>query len=444
MDMSYNQMLYLASECHHALAKKQLVEILYNKEEQKFLFLFKDNLKIIKLMVSLRKKFLAFFLTETKLNFYVPSTQFGFLKEQYLQSVKLLNEDRILELNFDKGKIIVEFFSKNPTIKSFDQQNDYILPLKPLNSILKAKLNEPINSKEFEKDFFRKEEEYNFIIQKQKILKVLNTQKKRALSLKQKLQINLAKSLEWEKVLHQGQLLKSHFYLLKQGLESISLIDWVDNQSKKIILDPNKSPNENIEDYFKQSKKRKKGIEPLTKQLQKNDDELQDLLNKELELQQICTNQDLALFEKKYSLETAKKESLIKPKDEKVKKFKQFKSLSGFPILVGKNAKDNDQLTFQIGNGSDWWFHVSDLEGSHVVVKTGKKEIDPDTIKEASLLALYYSKAKLEKRGEVVYTQIKYLKKKKGSKSGSVMISKHKKIAIELDKVKIQEIQNRS
>ena len=150
------------------------------------------------------------------------------------------------------------------------------------------------------------------------------------------------------------------------------------------------------------------------------------------------------MFEKKYSLETAKKESLIKPKDEKVKKFKQFKSLSGFPILVGKNAKDNDQLTFQIGNGSDWWFHVSDLEGSHVVVKTGKKEIDQDTIKEASLLALYYSKAKLEKRGEVVYTQIKYLKKKKGSKSGSVMISKHKKIAIELDKVKIQEIQNRS
>lgn len=110
-------------------------------------------------------------------------------------------------------------------------------------------------------------------------------------------------------------------------------------------------------------------------------------------------------------------------------------------IWVGKNAKMNEKLTFQLANGRDWWLHVSGYPGSHVIIKMNKdQEPDPETLKDAFQLALYHSKARDMGEGEICFTQRKYVSRLGRKKTGLVQISKHQTAWIRADPVRLQAL----
>ena len=96
-------------------------------------------------------------------------------------------------------------------------------------------------------------------------------------------------------------------------------------------------------------------------------------------------------------------------------------SSDGFHMYVGKNNIQNEELTFKVANGGDYWFHAKKTPGSHVIVKTEGKELPDRTYEEAASLAAYYSKGREQEKVEVDYVIRKEVKKPAGSPLGFVV-----------------------
>ena len=98
-----------------------------------------------------------------------------------------------------------------------------------------------------------------------------------------------------------------------------------------------------------------------------------------------------------------------------------YLSSDGFHMYVGKNNYQNEDLTFKVANGNDWWFHAKGIPGSHVIVKTEGKELPDRVYEEAGALAAYYSKERNNPKVEIDYLQRKQLKKVPGTAPGFVV-----------------------
>ena len=107
--------------------------------------------------------------------------------------------------------------------------------------------------------------------------------------------------------------------------------------------------------------------------------------------------------------------------------------MDGREVLVGKGARENDELTFDIAGPEDFWFHVADYSGSHVVVRNPKKEKDLDdaTLLKAAQMAAYFSQARNSSKVEVHYTKRKHVTKPRRAKPGLVKLVEFKSIKVE-------------
>lgn len=109
--------------------------------------------------------------------------------------------------------------------------------------------------------------------------------------------------------------------------------------------------------------------------------------------------------------------------------------------MVGKSARDNEELTFGVARSDDLWLHARGTPGSHVVVRLEKgANPSPETIKDAATLALLYSDLKKSGKGEVIYTYKKYVRKTKGQKPGAVVVTQEKAMWIELDRTRLDRL----
>lgn len=122
--------------------------------------------------------------------------------------------------------------------------------------------------------------------------------------------------------------------------------------------------------------------------------------------------------------------------------YKRYLSSDGFEILVGKNARDNDVLTFKIAGPHDFWFHVAATSGSHVVV------VNPDhldrlprnTLKEAAELAALHSKSRDGGMVAVHYIQRDFVRKERGAPAGQVILQRKQTINVSPQHSKLVEI----
>ena len=111
---------------------------------------------------------------------------------------------------------------------------------------------------------------------------------------------------------------------------------------------------------------------------------------------------------------------------------RRYLSTDGFEILVGRGAKDNDNLTFRIARPRDLWLHAGDYPGSHVVVRNpNRNEIPQRTIIEAAQLAGRFSQASEDTKVVIHYTERKFLSKPKGAAPGLVRMSSFRSLTVE-------------
>lgn len=263
---------------------------------------------------------------------------------------------------------------------------------------------------------------------------------KRAQKRKENALQELNQCLAWESLYHEALLLQSNLFRIKKGMGEVTVLDWNLDKERTIILDPLLEPYIEIAKRFKQSKKLRAGIPYRQKLILQAEHDIATLNESLANLEAVKSLSDLAPFE--HRLPKVKTKAVSS--QTKILPYREFFSSKGVPIWVGRNAKGNETLTFRYGKGSDWWLHVRDFPGSHVLIKMKKGQtLDPDTLEDALQLALYFSKAKDQNSAEVCLTQCKYVARF-GGKSGKVHISKHQVMFVKGNSLKLQEIKSRA
>ena len=111
---------------------------------------------------------------------------------------------------------------------------------------------------------------------------------------------------------------------------------------------------------------------------------------------------------------------------------RRFRSTDGYEIVVGRNDRDNDLITFRVAKPNDIWLHAADYPGSHTIIRNPSRDTLPHrTITEAAELAAFYSQAKREGKAAVHYAQKKFVSKPPRSKPGLVRLSSFKTLMVE-------------
>lgn len=175
----------------------------------------------------------------------------------------------------------------------------------------------------------------------------------------------------------------------------------------------------NVGEKFEHIKKLKRARKALAEHVEKTGGELKDLENAHSLLQEsYLTEDELVQVLKRFRLPLDKPEASTKDKDTSIP-YKMFK-IDGVEMLVGKGPLENDELT-KAARSNDYWFHAIGLGGSHVIVpfqQLSKTGMTTKVKREASILALHYSRLRKDFGGEVYVTQRRHLTKKKGMPPG--------------------------
>ncbi|HAJ59238.1 MAG TPA: hypothetical protein DCP31_08210, partial [Cyanobacteria bacterium UBA8543] len=233
----------------------------------------------------------------------------------------------------------------------------------------------------------------------------------------------------------QADLLMAHLQNWEPGMKSITLADFETSKPVAISLNPEKNAVQNAQALYKRHQKLKRArnaVEPLLKEVQ---EEIQYLEQVEASLTQLDTynvSEDLqTLQEIREELIGQRYLDAPEQRSRDVSDGSQpyrYQTPSGFELLVGRNNRQNDQLTFRTAGDYDLWFHTQEIAGSHVLLrlKPGSVAEEAD-LQFAADLAAYYSRARQSEQVPVVYTQPKYVYKPKGAKPG-IAIYKQERI----------------
>ena len=220
-----------------------------------------------------------------------------------------------------------------------------------------------------------------------------------------------------------GDLITANLYRMERGAARLETENFYDPECRSVAipLDPLLTPQQNAAKYYKRYTKAKTAEKYLAEQMalaRRDLDYLESVLE---ELSRAETEQDFLdirgeLRDAGFLRRQGKKEQ------NRPAKPLEFRTTSGFRVLVGRNNRQNDKLT-RSADHRDIWLHTQKIHGSHVILCTGGREVDDDTIVEAAKLAAWFSQAREGANVPVDYTPVKNVKKPAGARPGMVIYS---------------------
>ncbi|WP_308553408.1 NFACT RNA binding domain-containing protein [uncultured Peptoniphilus sp.] len=262
----------------------------------------------------------------------------------------------------------------------------------------------PSISSAIDKFYFEKSKDINLKNIGSDVLKVVDHNISKLEKKLEKLVIEQEDSKNREKYKVYGDLISSNSYRIEKGEKEVTLENFFDNMNHITIpLDARLSAQENARKFYKTYQKMKVREEVLKP-------EIENTKNKLLYLNSAKSYLEIA--EKKEDIEEIQDElrnfGFIKKKNKKKVKLSkplEFKTEDGFTIFVGKNSRQNDNLTFKTAGRNDLWFHVKDAPGSHVIIKNDGREFSESAIEYAATLAAKYSSVRYSSNISVDYTE---------------------------------------
>jgi predicted ribosome quality control (RQC) complex YloA/Tae2 family protein len=227
-----------------------------------------------------------------------------------------------------------------------------------------------------------------------------------------------------------GNILLMNLNNIPFGIKNIQLENFYDsNKLVNIELITKLTPQENANSYFQKAKSERKEFEQIKKIYEEIEVEIDKLKIKLLEIQSSHTspNSDSQLdITNALKIPKAVSDKSLKTK------FRQFLLFDKYLIYVGKDSRNNDELTTSFAKQNDYWFHARSVSGSHVVLRWDKSlgEIQKSILVKAASIAAFYSKAKTSGLVPVSYTQKKFVIKRKGMEPGKVVLLKEKVLIV--------------
>lgn len=210
-------------------------------------------------------------------------------------------------------------------------------------------------------------------------------------------------TLDREALRRMGDIVTANLHAITRGQTLLRAVDFYDAEMKEIEipLKPNLSPQQNAAKFYKDYAKAKHAEKILTEQIARGEIEVNYLAGVLEELARAENERDLSeiraeLEEGGYlrSADRRKNGKAGKQMKQAPSKPMAFRSSDGFPILVGRNNRQNDQLSLKSAHKSDIWLHAQKIHGAHVIIECAGAEVPGQTITEAAMLAAYYSEAR--------------------------------------------------
>jgi predicted ribosome quality control (RQC) complex YloA/Tae2 family protein len=220
------------------------------------------------------------------------------------------------------------------------------------------------------------------------------------------------------------------------GMKEITLPDFETGESLQIGLEPDKNAVQNAQNFYKQHQKLKRArtaVEPLLAEVNAEIEYLEQVEAAIAQIENYTTAADLQaleeireeLIQQQYLEE---QEYRSRSTSETPDNFYHYRTPNGFEVLIGRNNRQNDQLSFRIAGDYDLWFHTQEIPGSHVLLRLEPGAVpDEADLQFTANLSAYYSRARQSDQVPVVYTQPKHVYKPKGAKPG-IAIYKQERI----------------
>jgi predicted ribosome quality control (RQC) complex YloA/Tae2 family protein len=105
-------------------------------------------------------------------------------------------------------------------------------------------------------------------------------------------------------------------------------------------------------------------------------------------------------------------------------------SSDGMALLVGKNSRQNEDVTFHQASANDTWLHARGVPGAHVIIRNGGRPVSEVTLREAAALAAYYSQSRMAGSVPVDYTEQRYVRHMKGGGPGMVIYERERTLHV--------------
>ncbi|MBR4035439.1 MAG: NFACT family protein [Oscillospiraceae bacterium] len=231
----------------------------------------------------------------------------------------------------------------------------------------------------------------------------------------------LAQSTDNEKFRIYGELLTANLYQLEKGMKKVEVLNYYDNSTVTIPLDPKLTGNQNAQKYYKEYKRKQTAVKMLTMLIAQGEIELEYLQSVSYSVNNASNEAELMAIRAELHGAGYLKYYKNRDKRQKPQDFIRYTSSDGFLILVGRNNRQNDRLTMKTARGKDMWFHTKNAPGSHVVVMSEGADIPLTTQNEAAMLAVHHSSRKGNAKVEVDYTFVKNIRKTNDLKPGMVI-----------------------
>ncbi|MEO0374026.1 MAG: NFACT RNA binding domain-containing protein [Cyanobacteria bacterium P01_A01_bin.17] len=232
----------------------------------------------------------------------------------------------------------------------------------------------------------------------------------------------------------QADLLMANLQAWEVGMQSITLPDFEGDTTRTISLNPEQNAVQNAQALYKRHQKLKRSRDRLEPLLAEVELELQYLHQVEVAIEQTEAYENEADLETLEEIRIELIEQGYWPTPDHVAKpqaktdFIRHQSPDGWELLVGRNNRQNDQLTFSVATSYDLWFHTQEIPGSHALLRLDAGAAASETdIEWAAHFVAYYSRARQSHQVPVVYTSPKHVYKPKGAQPGMV-IYKHEQV----------------
>ncbi|AKP66572.1 Rqc2 family fibronectin-binding protein [Companilactobacillus ginsenosidimutans] len=254
----------------------------------------------------------------------------------------------------------------------------------------------------------------------------------------------LNKQLKQTKIMDEynlyGELLTTYMSKIERGSKSIKLTNYYNDEEVTIPLNPEFSPSDNAQSYYKRYRKLQNSIPHINEQLEITTSEVNYLESVLASLEYVDIEDVDGIIEELEESGYIKKKKKGPRRKKKKTVGEHFVTSTGIPVIVGKNNIENDKLTMKLAQKNHYWFHVKDIPGSHVILESS----DPDeqSIVEAATIASYYSKARESAKVPVDYLQVRNIRKPNGAKPGFVIFEGQTTILVDPDRNLVEKLRD--
>ncbi len=239
-----------------------------------------------------------------------------------------------------------------------------------------------------------------------------------------------------------GDIINANLWQLKKGMQEVELDNFYDPEGKTIHipLDTQLTPSQNAQRYFKKYQKARSARQTAAEQKEKTLKELDYLEGALLDVGKCVGESELEEIRQELARAGYVKKNTSRRQQRDLPKSKPYRycSSDGIEIWVGKNAVQNERMTLSAKPG-ETWLHAKNMPGSHVLIRSEEK-IPEAMLREAALLAAWYSKGQNSSTVPIDYTLRKYVKKPGGSPAGFVIYTNQHTLYMTAEEKDIQAI----